>query len=223
MCAVGEYVRIVCVTVVVCVWCRGLPLLLWLGEREGAESLSWMSLVMSCTAWTMREPSLSFSFRLSRSLAPFLSSPPSFVSAIFSFLQAAGFGGESSRRPQTGASATGVWNGVGSQVGASGSLVLLAVWSSWFVPHTALGGLSEGKRPGGSGGAVGSQKLSLCAIRAITSCLSCSSEPINGLVSLGGGRGEVQRGGSAKEKFFKALRGSRIGPFDLSPLLVPDP
>lgn len=47
LCGVCEYVRTVCVTVVVCVWCRGLPLLLCLGDREGTDSLSWMSLVMS--------------------------------------------------------------------------------------------------------------------------------------------------------------------------------
>lgn len=84
----------------------------------------------------------------------------------------------------------------------------------------ALGGLSEAKRPGGSGGAVGSQKLSLCAMRAITSCLSCSSEPIRGFVSDAEGLGEGQRGGSAKEKVLNALSGSGIGAFDLSLLLV---
>lgn len=94
--------------------------------------------------------------------------------------------------------------------------------SSWLLPHMALGGLSEAKRPGGSGGAVGSQKLSLCAMRAITSCLSCSREPIRGFVSVAA-LGEGQRGGSAKEKFLKALSGSGMGPFDLSLLLVPDP
>lgn len=87
----------------------------------------------------------------------------------------------------------------------------------------ALGGLSEAKRPGGSGGAVGSQKLSLCAMRAITSCLSCSREPIRGFVSVAVGLGEGQRGGSAREKFLKALSGSGMGPFNLSLLLVPDP
>lgn len=70
---------------------------------------------------------------------------------------------------------------------------------------------------------MGSQKLSLCAMRAITSCLSCSSEPIRGFVSFAAGLGEGQRGGSAKEKFLKALSGWGIGPFDLSLLLVPDP
>lgn len=84
----------------------------------------------------------------------------------------------------------------------------------------ALGGLSEAKRPGGSGGAVGSQKLSLCAIRAITSCLSCSREPISGFVSGVAGLGEGQRGGSAMEKFLKALRGSGSALFDLSLLLL---
>lgn len=83
----------------------------------------------------------------------------------------------------------------------------------------ALGGLSEANRPGGSGGAVGSQKLSLCAILAITSCLSCSSEPINGFVSCAAGRGEGQRGDSVMEKFLKALRGSGMGPLDFSELL----
>lgn len=86
----------------------------------------------------------------------------------------------------------------------------------------ALEGLSDAKRPGGSGGAVGSQKLSLCAIRAITSCLSCNSEPIRGLVSVAAGLGEGQPGGSDREKFLKALRGSGMGPFDLSVLLVPE-
>lgn len=95
--------------------------------------------------------------------------------------------------------------------------------SSWLVPHMALEGFSEAKRPGGSGGAVGSQKLSRCAMRAITSCLSCSSEPIRGFVSDAVGLGEGQRGGSVSEKFLKALSGSGIGPFDLSVLLVPDP
>lgn len=85
----------------------------------------------------------------------------------------------------------------------------------------ALGGWSEAKRPWGSGGAVGSQKLSLCAMRAITSCLSCSSEPISGFVSFAG-LGEGQRGGSAKEKFLKALRGSGTDLFDQSLPLVPE-
>lgn len=93
--------------------------------------------------------------------------------------------------------------------------------SSWLLPHMALGGLSEAKRPGGSGGAVGSQKFSLCAMRAITSCLSCSSEPIRGFVSEAAGLGEGQRGGSAREKFLNALSGSGMGPFDLS-LLLPE-
>lgn len=95
--------------------------------------------------------------------------------------------------------------------------------SSWLLPHMALGGLSEANRPGGIGGAVGSQKLSLCAIRAITSCLSCSSEPIKGFVSVAAGLGEGQRGGSVREKFLKALSGSGMGLFDFSVLLVPDP
>lgn len=86
-----------------------------------------------------------------------------------------------------------------------------------------LGELSELKRPRGSGGAVGSQKLSLCAIRAITSCLSCSSEPIKGLVSVAAGLGEGQRAGSVREIFLKALRGSGMGPFDLSVPLVLQP
>lgn len=98
MCGVCEYVRTVCVTVVVCVWCKGLPLLLCLGDREGTDSLSWMSLVMSCTAWAIKELSLplslSFSLSFSFSFSPFLSSSPSLVSVIFSFLQAAGFGDE---------------------------------------------------------------------------------------------------------------------------------
>lgn len=80
----------------------------------------------------------------------------------------------------------------------------------------ALGGLSPAKRPGGSGGAVGSQKFSLCAMRAITSCLSCSREPIRGFVSVAAGRGEGQRGGSAREIFLKALKGSGTDTFDLS-------
>lgn len=119
----------------------------------------------------------------------------------------------------------GVLKGLGltrptdSQVGTSDSLVL----SSWLLPHMALGGLSDAKRPRGSGGAVGSQKLSLWAMRAITSCLSCSSEPIKGFVSVAADLGEGQRGGSVREKFFKALSDSGIGPFDLSVPLVLDP
>lgn len=86
----------------------------------------------------------------------------------------------------------------------------------------ALEGFSDAKRPGGSGGAVGSQKLSLCAIRAITSCLSCSSDPIKGFVSAAADLGEGQWGGSVREKFLKALSGSGMGPFVLSVLLVPE-
>lgn len=110
MCVVREYVRTVCVTVVVCVWCRWLPLLLCLGDREGTDSLSWMSLVMSCTAWAIRELSLSLSF--SFSFSPFLSSSPSLVSVILSFLQAAGLGEELSRLLKD-VSVTGVLKGPG--------------------------------------------------------------------------------------------------------------
>lgn len=56
-------------------------------------------------------------------------------------------------------------------------------------------------------------------MRAITSCLSCSREPIRGFVSTG--LGEGQRGGSAKEIFLKVLSGSGVGAFDLSLLIVP--
>lgn len=102
MCAGCEYVRTVCVTVVhMC--CRGLLLLLCLGDKEEMDSLSWMSLVMSCTAWAMREPSLSVSSPL-RSSSRF---PASF---IFSFLQAAGFGEDVSRLTKL-VSVTGVLNG----------------------------------------------------------------------------------------------------------------
>ena len=115
-CAVCKYVRTVCVTVVVCVWCRGLPLLLCLGDSEGTESLSWISLVMSCTAWAIRELSLplsfSFSFSFSLCLSPFLSSSLSLVSVIFSFLQAAGLGEELSRLLKE-VSVTGVLKGLG--------------------------------------------------------------------------------------------------------------
>lgn len=116
MCVVCEYVRTVCVTVVVCVWCRGLPLLLCLGDREGTDSLSWMSRVMSCTAWAIRELSLSlslsFPLSLSLSFSPFLSSSLPLVSVIFSFLQAAGLGEELSRLLKE-VSVMGVLNGVG--------------------------------------------------------------------------------------------------------------
>lgn len=94
---------------------------------------------------------------------------------------------------------------------------------SWLLAQVALGELSEVKRPRGRGGAVGSQKLSLCAIRAITSCLSCSSEPIKGFVSVAAGLGEGQRAGSVSEIFLKAFSGSGMGPFDLSVPLVPEP
>lgn len=113
-CAVCKYVRTVCVIVVVCVWCNGLPLLLCLGDREGTDSLSWMSLVMSCTAWAIKELSLplSLSFSFSLCLSPFLSSSLSLVSVIFSFLQAAGLGEELSRLLKE-VSATGVLKGPG--------------------------------------------------------------------------------------------------------------
>lgn len=57
----------------------------------------------------------------------------------------------------------------------------------------------------------------------MTSCLSCSSEPIRGLLSVAAGLGEGQRAGSVSEIFLKALRGSGMGPFDLSGPLVPQP
>lgn len=112
MCAVCKYVRTVCVTVVVCVWCNGLPLLLCLGDREGTDSLSWMSLVMSCTAWAIKELSLPLSSFFSLCLSPFMSSALSLVSVIFSFLQAAGLG-ESLSRLLKVVSPTGVLTGLG--------------------------------------------------------------------------------------------------------------
>ena len=114
VCVVCKYVRTVCVTVVVCVWCNGLPLLPCLGDEEGPDNLSWMSLVMSCTAWVIKELSLTFSFSLSFSLclSPFLSSSQSLVSVIFSFLQAAGLAEELSCLLKEG-SAMGVLKGLG--------------------------------------------------------------------------------------------------------------
>lgn len=225
VCVVCKYVRTVCVTVVVCVWCTGLLLRLCVGDREGTDSLSWISLVMSCTACVIKELSLSLSLLISLGPAPFPPPSPSPFSTSFSFLQAAGFGEQLFLSLKEG-SAVGVpchSQPPDSQGGVSASLVLPAVTLSWLPAHVTLGELSELKRPSGSGGAVGSQKLSLCAIRAITSCLSCSSEPIRGLVSVAAGLGGAQRAGSVREIFLKALRGSAMGPFDLSVPLVPQP
>lgn len=91
VCVVCKYVRTVCVTVV-CVWCTGLLLLLCKGEREGADSLSWISLVMSCTACVIKELSLFLSFLISLGPTPFLPVFSSPLSTIFSFLQAVGLG-----------------------------------------------------------------------------------------------------------------------------------
>lgn len=200
-------------------WCSGgppPPPRACLGDSEGAESRSWMSLAMSCTAWAMMELSLPPS-------SPTASSGrSSFASLIRSFLQAAGLGDSRSRFPKVAVSPAGVRPALGQGL-LSGSLVLLVLVSSRPAVHAALEEFSLAKRPGGSGGAVGSQKLRRCAMRAMTSCLSCSSEPISGLVSDAVGLGEGQRppSGSASERFLKALSVSGIGPLDWSVLSVP--